>query len=541
MNETASLLERIASRATTLYSRPTVAMEVVRLTEQPYVDARSIKDCVEKDPALTSKILRVVNSSLYGLKSPVADLNQALALLGIKPLKLLVLGFSLPDALFAEVAAKQLQWYWTNTLTRAVAARLISEQLWDQPGDEAFIAGLLQDLGILVLIRELGEPYTRFLSGVIDEKCNLAALERDTIHFDHAGLSAALLTRWLLPQRLVDAISAPRHVDRLAALPPGQADLPQILHLADLLVQVLAQRRLHVLPHLMEAGNSFRRLTKQRLADLVRNLQPQVEQLADVLSLELTGDRDYMQTLIEAHERMGLLAEELTGALHSHSADDPAYAALLEHSRELSRAMQSFLQCDERTELETALNRRWEHQHAAHDATGADRESTLRVGQVKNTAHLLRKLSLAGNRCRERRHELSLLLIEPYFDEGQPAARVQEGSRLARQAIRQACSVLDPDNVTLISVTGDRMAAILCNCERRTALSVAQNAIGQLAYPEAEPEDGDDEPPVTLSAGIATACCVPRNFDATNLLESAERCLAAARACGISTVKSIEV
>jgi HD-like signal output (HDOD) protein len=92
MNETASLLERIASRAITLYSRPTVAMEVVQLTEQPHVDARAIKECVEKDPALTSKILRVVNSSLYGLKSPVADLNQALALLGIKPLKLLVLG-----------------------------------------------------------------------------------------------------------------------------------------------------------------------------------------------------------------------------------------------------------------------------------------------------------------------------------------------------------------------------------------------------------------------------------------------------------------
>ena len=89
----------------------------------------------------------------------MADLNQAIGLLGIKPLKLLVLGFSLPDALFAEVAARELRWYWTNTLTRAVAARLLSEQLWHQPGDEAFIAGLLQDIGILVLMRELGAPW----------------------------------------------------------------------------------------------------------------------------------------------------------------------------------------------------------------------------------------------------------------------------------------------------------------------------------------------------------------------------------------------
>jgi HD-like signal output (HDOD) protein/GGDEF domain-containing protein len=541
MNETASLLERIASRAITLYSRPTVAMEVVQLTEQPHVDARAIKECVEKDPALTSKILRVVNSSLYGLKSPVADLNQALGLLGIKPLKLLVLGFSLPDALFAEVAAKQLQWYWTNTLTRAVAARLISEQMWKQPGDEAFIAGLLQDLGILVLIRELGEPYTRFLAGVIEERCSLDAMERDTVRFDHVQLSAALLTRWRLPQRLVDAIAAPRQIDRLAQLKPPQADLPQIMHLADMLVQLLAQRRLNVLPHLMEAGEAYRGLTKQQLAELVRNLQPQVEQLADVLSLELTGGRDYMQTLVEAHERLGVLAEELTGALHTQSADDPAYAALLEHSRDLSRAMQSFLQCDEKIELENALNHRWGQQHAAHELPGGNRESAMHVSQVKNTAHLLRKLSLAGNRCRERRQELSLLLIEPHVGDDHDIVRVEQAARQARQAIRQACAVLDPESVTLISVTPDRMAAILCNCERRAAVGVAQNAIAQLGHPDDAAKNRAHEPPVTLSAGIATACCVPRNFDPTNLLESAERCLSAARACGISTVKSIEV
>ena len=541
MKDTASPLERIAARATILYSRPSVAMEVVQLTEQPQVDARAIKECVENDPALTGKILRVVNSSLYGLKSPVADLNQALGLLGIKPLKLLVLGFSLPDALFAEVAARELQWYWTNTLTRAVAARLISEQLWRQPGDEAFIAGLLHDLGILVLIREFGEPYTKFLAGVIEERCSLAALERDTIRFDHIELSAALLQHWRLPQRLVDAIATPRQVDRLAQLASPQADLPQIMHLADMLVQLLAQRRLHILPHLMEAGEAYRRLTKGQLADLVRNLQPQVEQLADVLSLELTGDRDYVQTLVEAHERLGVLAEELTSALPNQSADDPAYAALLEHSRELSQAMQSFLRCDERIELEKALSHRWNEEHAAHDRSAGNRGPSVRITQIKNSAHLLRKLSVAGNRCRERRHELSLLLIEPNFGDTRDIEGTEIAARQSRHAIRQACALLDGSNVTLVSITSDRTAAILCNCERRVAVGVAQNAIAHLGLPSHVTETRPHEPSVTLSAGIATACCIPKNFDPSYLLESAERCLSAARACGISTVKSIEM
>ena len=108
MNDVTSRVEQIAARAAALYSRPTVALEIVRLTSEPQVDPRVLKDLLEKDPALTCKVLRVVNSSFFGLRCEVADLNQALTVLGNKPLRLLVLGFSLPDELFAEMAAEQL-------------------------------------------------------------------------------------------------------------------------------------------------------------------------------------------------------------------------------------------------------------------------------------------------------------------------------------------------------------------------------------------------------------------------------------------------
>jgi HD-like signal output (HDOD) protein len=285
MNEPASHLEQLATRAMTLYSRPTVAMDVVRLAEQPCVDAAELKRSIEQDPALACKVLRVVNSSLFGLSRPVADLNQAIGLLGIKPLKLLVLGFSLPDSLFAGVAARELRWYWTSTLTRAVSSRMLCEQLWHKPGDEAFIAGLLHDIGILVLLRELGEPYVRFLAGAIKEKCHLAALEQDTLGFDHTQLSAALLARWQLPDRLVDAIATPKKQARLSRMPTAEGELPQILHLAELLVQLVGQRQLEVLSDLLEAGKVYRGMTKSNLAALVEGLQPQVDQLSVVLSL----------------------------------------------------------------------------------------------------------------------------------------------------------------------------------------------------------------------------------------------------------------
>jgi HD-like signal output (HDOD) protein len=539
MNEVASQLEEIASRAITLYTRPTVAMELVRLVDQPRVDARALKECVAQDPALTCKVLRVVNSSLYGLNRPVADLNQAIGLIGIKPLKLLVLGFSLPDSLFAEVAARELQWYWTNTLTRAVAARLLAEQLWRHSGDEAFIAGLLQDIGILVLLRELGEPYARFLTGVIDEKCHLAALEQDTLGFDHNQLSAALLARWQLPERLVNAIAAPKKIARLSRMPAAEADLPQILHLAEMLMQLVGQRRLMVLSDLLEAGKLYRGMTKSKLASLVEGLQPQVDQLAESLSLDLAEERDYVQMLVDAHRQMSALGEEIAGESAAGGKEDQAYNALLTHTNELTEAMRQFLKPDEASDNH---GKRRSGQHAAHNDDKIVREVVPnQFAECKDSSALVRKLLAVANRCRDRRQELSLLLAEPnvfdiHSDPQGEFARLQ-----ARESLRRACAAFETDEVTLVSLDGGRVAAILSNCERRAALSVANLAIVELGKSASRGNLAEFDPATTLCVGVATVTVVPRNFDANRMIESATRCLSTARSCGISTVKSIEV
>src|SRR3954453_211820 len=465
MNEGASQLEEIASRAITLYSRPTVAMELMRLANQPSVEASALREGVAQDPALTCKVLRVVNSSLYGLNRPVADLNQAIGLIGLKPLKLLVLGFSVPDTLFAEVAARELEWYWTNTLTRAVAARLIAEQMWRQSGDEAFIAGLLQDIGILVLLRELGEPYAKFLTGVVDEKCHLASLEQDTLGFDHNQLSAALLARWQLPTRLVEAIAAPKKLARLSRMMPPDGDLPQILHLADMLMQLVGQRRLCVLSDLLEAGKLYRGMTKSKLAMLVEGLQPQVDQLAQSLSLELIDERDYVQMLVDAHGQMATLGEQIAGDSAAASNEDKAYQELLAHTTDLSAAMNQFLKPDDATEKE---GKRWNGQHAAHTDDKFVREPLPnQFAECKDASALVRKLLAAANRCRERRQELSLLLAEPNVFDIHSDPDGDAAAEQARVVIECACANFEGDKVTIVSLNKERIAAILVNCERR--------------------------------------------------------------------------
>jgi hypothetical protein len=85
------------------------------------------------------------------------------------------------------------------------------------------------------------------------------------------------------------------------------------------------------------------------------------------------------------------------------------------------------------------------------------------------------------------------------------------------------------------------IAAILSDCERRSALSVANQSISELGKRTETNNRDKYDPATTLSVGVATVIVVPRTFDANRMIESAARCLSAARTCGISTVKSIEV
>lgn len=313
MTDANATLQRIADRANDLYSLPAVAMEVLELTNNPQVDAAALKRCIEADPALTVKLLRVVNSSLYGLSREVSDLNQALALLGTKPLKLLVLGFSLPPGLFAGLAGDVLKRYWRHTLIKAVAARELTEKRAPESGDEAFIAGLLQDIGILLLVQELGAPYVSFVDKVLAGGGDLADLETRSLGFDHTMLTSRLLAQWQLPKSLVEAVSR-KSADRLSPVAdPSLPSLPRLLQLADLVSRFLTDGNPHLLGDLLAAGEKYCCLDARQLEEMLAGLKEKVVQLADVLSIDVAEDADYGGLLAEAHRQLAEVAAEVAG------------------------------------------------------------------------------------------------------------------------------------------------------------------------------------------------------------------------------------
>jgi HD-like signal output (HDOD) protein/GGDEF domain-containing protein len=557
MSGAAITLDTLVLRARRLCSLPSVAMKVLELTANPQVDSYALKQCIENDPALTCKILRTVNSSLFGLSREVSDLNQALALLGTKPLKLLVLGFSLPAGLFSGMSAAALGRYWRRTLTKAVAARAISELIWKQPGDEAFIAGLLQDIGMLLLMQEIGPLYGEFLHKARQTGKELAALETEALGFDHTALSARLLAHWGLPDTLLEAV-AYRPEEEPA--PAGSRALPQIVHLAELVAQLLVDGQSGVLATILHVGQQYREMTPEGFEVLVGRLEERVVQLASVLSLDLPGAAAYQDVLVRAQAQLAEVAADAVGDLleQRYGAISAGQdAALLEELDVIARSLGQ--QCGQSVRpihlgaphtvdqpARAALKRpasvaaggevnleRAREAGASGAKPGAEPEAEIEPG-------LLGRLEAAVAESRRKRCGLSLIFVELNQADKLALTRGVEGlQRLLRQ-LELYCRELGHPSMRVVPSGEFGFALILPDCDRRQAMQLGNQLIASVRR-LADRERPDVEPALSIHVGAATVTLPPKNFLAHDLIESADRCLYGSRASGGNVMKSIEI
>ena len=555
MNDQASTLDRLVAKAQQLYSLPAVAVKVLELTGNPQVDTRALKQCIENDPALTTKVLRVVNSSLFGLSREVSDLNQALALLGIKPLKLLVLGFSLPEGLFAGVEAEILQRYWRHTLTKAVAAREISETVWRRPGDDPFIAGLLQDLGMLLLMQELGRPYLQFLDKVHADGKDLMTLQIEAMGFDHTTLTARLLEHWGLPEGLVAAVrwGTARTAD--AASSPQQRSLPQIIHMAELAARLLADERPEVLGELLTVGKAYGKVSREQLEEMLGRLEEKVRQLADVLSLDLPDGLEYRDILVQAHVQLSDVATETAGDLLRGSGTSPGRAegepeALLDQMQALSQAVAQVCQSAEQQadpgQIDSSAARSAKSPPA--DAPGVittDRggssspRGTLSVAAGADPG-LLGKLGTAVAACRQARRPLSLLLVETEDVDEVVISRGVEGLEQVRQLLADACRGLDHRCQICLAYGEAGFAVILPDCDRQQAVRLGYQVLGRVGRTELGRPSGGGQV-LNVGVGAATVAMPSKNFPPEDLLDRAGNCLYGSHSASGGVVKSIEI
>lgn len=191
-----------------LPSPPGIAIRIVELGRDPNVDLTALSRLLARDPALASRVLRASNSALYAQRRRSDNLRQALVVIGLNATMTLALSFSLAETLTDQPDSRQVtNLVWRRALISASAARLLGVHIGLHDLEELFLAGLLQDLGILALDAAMPEKYRPLLSAAANHD-DLLRREREALDSDHGEAGSWLMSHWGLPDRLSQVASA---------------------------------------------------------------------------------------------------------------------------------------------------------------------------------------------------------------------------------------------------------------------------------------------------------------------------------------------
>lgn len=197
------LFQRLFARISEVSSLPAVASRIVRLADDPNTGADDLLGAIRRDPALAMRVMRTVNSSYYALEEKVADLKQGITLLGFNEVRNLALTAYVAP-LFRE-SEKHGEYtrggLWNHMVGVGMVARYIAGIVKTVPPQEAYLAGLLHDLGLVLIDQYLHRPFCRIVD-LLTEKNRLRDIELQLLGFDHAALGQFVTRQWHLPEHL---------------------------------------------------------------------------------------------------------------------------------------------------------------------------------------------------------------------------------------------------------------------------------------------------------------------------------------------------
>lgn len=238
---TTSVYEEIKASCT-LPSPTGVALKILELTQDEHSTLDQLAAVVESDPAIASRLLKLINAPLAGMPRRIASVPRAVALLGARTVASLSLSFTLvSNHLTGDCPAFNYDLFWSESMARAVAARHIASRCRKFPPDEAFTCGLLCRLGRLALATAFPDAYGEVLkSAAVESSADLAVIEREAFGIDHEQLAAAMMSDWHMPRVFCDAVLIQSAVNGIDFESDARHErFARILHLSDLIASVL--------------------------------------------------------------------------------------------------------------------------------------------------------------------------------------------------------------------------------------------------------------------------------------------------------------
>lgn len=294
-------LERVLAHGS-VPTLPVVAMRLLEMTSDPDVALSDIAELIQNDPGLASRVLKTVNSSFYGLSKPCPSIERAIAMLGLKAVKSLVLGFSMVN-LSSEMEERiDLHTFWKHTIISAVGARLVAKRAGEDEPDEVFAAALFQDIGVLAMLATDTDAYGPLIAESQGDHHKLLELERERMDIDHIDVGVAMAQKWQMPAMIVAGLR--HHHD---TTPPDNEHkrLIQCIVVGELFAMLMTSEVPGpAMQELTSTANAWFGYTQADIEDIIDAVKSSGQQVAKLLDQQIGEIPSAQQLMSQASERM---------------------------------------------------------------------------------------------------------------------------------------------------------------------------------------------------------------------------------------------
>lgn len=226
-------LELVIKNISKLPTPPAVTVELLHAIDREDSSPIALAKSITKHQALVVRILRIANSSFYGMPEQVEDISDAITILGMRTIRTLAIATSVFNGLASvSVPGFLLEIFWRHSIATALCCRALANRV-DQREGAAFVSGLLHDVGVLVLNSCFPNHVAAVARYQADNNCFVFEAERAVLGMDHAQIGSLLGERWHFPPAICEAIAYHHNPDH------GNDSLADVVHLGDALAHAL--------------------------------------------------------------------------------------------------------------------------------------------------------------------------------------------------------------------------------------------------------------------------------------------------------------
>lgn len=267
-----------------VFSLPGVYYRVLEVLDKPDISSGQIADVISKDAGLTVRLLRLVNSPMYGFGGKIDSVSRAVSLLGTNDLSSLALGVTLVRQ-FENIPSQLLDMnsFWRHSIRCALFARILAEHLKLKSVESYFTGGLLHDIGRLVMVERMPAQYAVAILHARSEQMPMYRAEQVCLQLDHSIVGKVLSSRWRLPVTLARMIGG-HHSPRLANYSIESC----VLHLADVFAHTCGYETLLVneVPELQVKAWEELGLDLALIAPTIRQVESEFSQIVNAFFAE---------------------------------------------------------------------------------------------------------------------------------------------------------------------------------------------------------------------------------------------------------------